>query len=75
MPVILVLFKIIMFPSVIQAIFGAFLFWILIYLHEFFTRREQYKQLLLENRGLFVAEDDSAGKFFGTKMYYLAFER
>ena len=35
MPVIFVLFKIIMFPSVIQAIFGAFLFWILIYLHEF----------------------------------------
>ena len=70
MPVILVLFKIIMFPCVIQTIFGAFLLWILKYLHE--DASEYYKQLLKKNRGLIIAED--AGKFFGTKMYYLAFE-
>ena len=76
MPVILVLFKIIMFPSVIQAIFGAFLFWILIYLHEFFVRvASNTNSSSWKIEAYSLPKMTSAGKFLGTKMYYLAFER
>ena len=58
MPVILVLLKIIMFPCVIQAIFGAFLFWILRYLHEVLYASRLLQTALARNRRLIVAEDD-----------------